>query len=71
MGRYPVGRVYKKLILREGKVVGGVFLNCSENISDLIKLVKKRPNLSGMKAELLTEKHDLEDLISWVKKNKL
>jgi nitrite reductase (NADH) large subunit len=59
----PGRSVYKKLFMKEGKVIGAIFLGEGKNAYDMGKLIEKKIDVSGYKEKLLKPDFDVKNLL--------
>ncbi len=59
----PAKGVYKKLVLRDGRIVGAILLGDKKPVSPVIKLIKQGTDVSAHKDRLLDDDFDFEILI--------
>ena len=60
----PRKGIYKKLVLREGRIVGAIFLGDRKDVTPVNKLITGRVNVAKHTAHLLDEHFDLRTLTS-------
>ena len=59
----PKEGIYKKLVLKEGKLVGAIFLGDRKDVTPVNKLIMEKANISKYADRLLDENFDLKTLI--------
>lgn len=59
----PDRSVYKKLFIKEGKVIGAIFLGEGKNAYDMGKLIEKKIDVSSYKEKLLKPDFDVKSLL--------
>ncbi len=55
---------YEQIILKDGKIVGGILINKPTNINIIMKLIESRLDLSGKLNELGDPNYNLENLLT-------
>jgi NAD(P)H-nitrite reductase large subunit len=67
--RSPEKTVYKKILLKNGVIVGFIFLGDIEKSGILYHLLKNRVNVDGIKDQLLSEDFGLVSIPESVRKD--
>jgi NAD(P)H-nitrite reductase large subunit len=58
---------YKKIILKDGLIIGAIFVNDIKNSGVFLRLIRERINVSSFKDKLLQENFGYPDIIDCVK----
>ncbi len=62
--------IYKKLVLRDGIIVGAVFVNSVDTIGIVGALIKNRVNIAGLKDIILEDYFDYGKIVNLIKDSK-
>lgn len=56
--------VYKKLLIKEGRIIGAIFLGDTKNVQEICQLLEKKADVSSFKKKLLEPDFDIEKFVN-------
>jgi len=59
----PDKNIYKKLFIKDGKIVGAIFLGDMKNAYEIGQLIEKKADVSTFKDKLLEVDFNIKDLL--------
>jgi nitrite reductase (NADH) large subunit len=59
----PEAGLYKKILLREGRLVGGIWMGTKKGAAELGRLVAASKHVAGLKKDLLADDFDLAEIL--------
>ncbi|OHC00291.1 MAG: hypothetical protein A2Z57_01695 [Planctomycetes bacterium RIFCSPHIGHO2_12_39_6] len=59
----PEKNMYKKLFIKEGRLVGAIFLGDAKNVHEIGMLMEKKPDVTRYKEKILEADFDVKGLL--------